>query len=144
VESGLFCGPRAQWFSSFLEEDFMSHIVSIQTEVRDPVAIRSACDRLKLPEPVFGEVRLFSSSATGWAVRLPEWRYPVVCDVEKAEIAFDNYGGRWGEPNQLDCFLQGYAVEKAKIEARKQGHTVTEQSLEDGSIKLTVNVGGDA
>lgn len=122
----------------------MSHIVSIQTEVRDPVAIRSACDRLRLPEPVFGQTKLFSSSATGWAVQLPEWRYPIVCDVNTAEIAFDNYGGRWGDQTQLDRFLQGYAVEKAKVEARKKGHTVTEQSLEDGSVKLTINVGGDA
>ena len=120
----------------------MSHIVSIQTEVRDPIAIRSACDRLKLPEPVFGEVKLFSSSATGWAVQLPKWRYPVVADVNTGKLAYDNYNGRWGEPKQLDRFLQGYAVEKAKIEARKKGHSVIEQPLEDGSIKLTVSVGG--
>ncbi|QEF98886.1 hypothetical protein Mal15_29440 [Stieleria maiorica] len=122
----------------------MSHIVSIQTEVRDPVAIRSACDRLKLPEPVFGQVKLFSSSATGWAVQLPAWRYPVVADVNTGKLAYDNYNGRWGEQKQLDRFLQGYAVEKAKIEARKKGHSVIEQPLEDGSIKLTVSVGGAA
>jgi hypothetical protein len=122
----------------------MSHIVSIQTEVRDPVAIRSACDRLRLPEPVFGQMKLFSSTATGWAVRLPDWRYPIVCDVNTAKIAFDNYGGRWGDQVQLDRFLQGYAVEKAKIEARKKGHSVSEQALEDGSVKLTINVGGAA
>ena len=52
----------------------MSHIVEIQTEVRDPVAIRAGCDRLKLPEPEFGEVKVFSSTVTGWAVQLPEWR----------------------------------------------------------------------
>jgi hypothetical protein len=34
------------------------------------------------------------------------------------------------------------AVEKARIEARKRGHSVVEQSLADGSIKLTINVGG--
>ena len=120
----------------------MSHIVSIQTEVRDPAAIRSACDRLKLPEPVFGKVKLFSSSATGWAVQLPEWRYPVVADINTGKLAYDNYNGRWGEQKQLDRFLQGYAVEKAKIEARKKGHSIIEQPLEDGSIKLTVSVGG--
>ena len=122
----------------------MSHIVSLQTEVRDPVAIRAACDRLKLPKPVFGQVKLFSSSATGWAVQLPKWRYPVVADVNTGKLAYDNYNGRWGEPKQLDRFLQGYAVEKAKIEARKKGHSVIEQPLEDGSIKLTVSVGGVA
>ena len=122
----------------------MSHIVQIQTEVRDPVAIQAACGRLKLPEPVFGETKLFTSSAVGWAVRLPEWRYPVVCDVVTAKIAFDNFGGRWGEQRHLDRFLQGYAVEKARIEARRRGHTVTEQALADGSIKLKIQVGGAA
>jgi hypothetical protein len=47
----------------------------------------------------------------------------------------------WGDKRELDRFLQAYAVEKARIEARRQGHTVTEQSLADGSIKLTVQVG---
>ena len=122
----------------------MSHIVEIKTEVRDPVAIRAACQRLTVPEPVFGEVKLFSTSATGWAVQLPEWRYPVVCDVNTAKIAYDNYEGRWGEQVHLDRFLQGYAVEKARLEARRKGHTVTEQALADGSIKLTVSVGGAA
>ena len=121
----------------------MSHIVSIQTEVRDPVAIRSACDRLKLPEPVFGQVKLFSSSETGWAVQLPEWRYPIVADVNTGKLAYDNYNGRWGEQKQLDRFLQGYAVEKAKIEARKKGHSVIEQPLDDGSIKLTISMGSN-
>lgn len=122
----------------------MSHIVSIQTEVRDPAAIRAACNRLQLPDPVFGEVRLFSSTATGWAVQLPDWRYPVVCDVNTATLAFDNFNGRWGEQKQLDRFLQGYGVEAAKLEARRRGHSVVEQSLADGSIKLTVSVGGAA
>lgn len=120
----------------------MSHIVQIQTEIRDPVAIQAACGRLSLPQPVFGETKLFSSLAVGWAVQLPEWQYPVVCDVATAKIAFDNFEGRWGDPKQLDRFQQIYAVEKARIEARRKGHTVTEQSLADGSIKLTIQVGG--
>lgn len=120
----------------------MSHIVLIQTEIRDPVAIRSACERLKLPEPVFGEVNLFSSTASGWAVRLPEWQYPIMADVNTGTLAYDNYNGRWGEQKQLDRFVQRYAVEKASLEARKAGHSVIEQPLDDGSIKLTVSVEG--
>lgn len=120
----------------------MSHVVQIQTEVRDPVAIRSACDRLQLPEPVQGEFQLFSTTATGWAVRLPEWRYPVVCDVSTARVAYDNFEGRWGRQQELDRFLQGYVVEKARIEARRKNYTVSEQSLADGSIKLTIQTGG--
>ncbi len=48
----------------------------------------------------------------------------------------------WGERRQLDRFIQGYAVERARLEARRHGHTVTEQTLADGSIKLTIQVGG--
>jgi len=44
----------------------------------------------------------------------------------------------WGDQVQLDRFLQAYAVEKAALEARKLGHTVSEQLLADGSIKLQI------
>jgi len=49
-----------------------------------------------------------------------------------------------GQQQQLDRFLQVYAVEAAKIEAHRKGHSVTEQNLADGSIKLTVQIGGAA
>lgn len=122
----------------------MSHVVQIQTEIRDPLGMRAACSRLSLAEPTFGEAKLFSTSAVGWAVRLPDWRFPIVCDVTTAKIAFDNFSGRWGDQKHLDLFLQGYAVSKAQIEARRHGHTLTEQSLSDGSIRLTIQVGGTA
>lgn len=120
----------------------MSHIVTIQTQVRDPVAIRAACDRLKLPNPIEETVPLFSGQARGYAVRLPGWTYPVVCQTESGTLKYDNFQGHWGEQAELDRFLQMYAVEKAKLEARRRGHTVTEQSLADGSVKLVVQVGG--
>jgi hypothetical protein len=33
-------------------------------------------------------------------------------------------------------------VEKARLESRKKGYTVTEQALQDGSIKLQLVEGG--
>jgi len=122
----------------------MSHIVSIKTEVRDPAAVWAACERLKLPQPVHGTYALYSGSATGLGVQLPGWHYPVVCQADTGQLQFDNFGGDWGEQVQLDRFLQAYAVEKARIEARKHGHSVTEQALADGSIKLTIQVAGGA
>ena len=116
----------------------MSHIVSIRTQVRDPIAVASACNRLSLPAPVQGMAKLFSSQASGLLVQLPSWRYPIVIDVAQGEVAFDNFNGRWGEQQHLDRFLQIHAVEKAKLEARKQGHAVSEQTLVDGSIKLQI------
>ena len=122
----------------------MSHVVEIQTQVKDAAAVRSACHRLKLEQPAHGTAKLFSGEATGLIVKLPDWKYPVVFDTESGEAKFDNYGGQWGDQKQLDRFLQIYAVEATKVQARKQGHSVTEQNLADGSIKLTVNIGGAA
>lgn len=122
----------------------MSHIVEITTEVRDPAAIRAACQRLTLPPPTHGTTQLFSAKATGWAVKLRAWKYPIVCDTENAKVHYDNFNGRWGDEARLHRFLQTYAIERTRIEARKQGHEMTEQSLPDGSVRLTVAVGGAA
>ena len=122
----------------------MSHIVQIQTEVRDPTAVAAACRRLALPEPVHGTATLFSGEATGLLVKLPDWLYPICIDTASGTMKFDNYSGSWGDQEHLDQFMQAYAVEKAAIEARKKGYTVTEQTLADGSIRLTVQVGGAA
>ena len=122
----------------------MSHVVEIKTEIRDEQVIRAACVRLKLAIPEHKTCRLFSTTATGLCVQLPGWRYPVVCETQSGAVKYDNYGGAWGQQEELNKFLQGYAVEKAKLEARKKGHRVSESKLEDGSIRVTVHVGGAA
>ena len=122
----------------------MSHIVEIKTEVRDEAAVQAACQRLHLPRARRGTFELYSSTETGLGIELPHWKYPVVANTETGQLRFDNYNGRWGSQEFLDQFLQRYAVETAKIEARKKGHSVIEQKLDNGSIKLTVNVGGSA
>ena len=114
----------------------MSHIVTVQTKVHDPAAVAAACQRLQLPAPTQGTVQLFSGEATGLNVQLPDWQYPLAIDTLTGAIRFDNYGGHWGDQAHLDRFLQIYAVEKTKLEARKKGYTVTEQALQDGGIKL--------
>ena len=120
----------------------MSHVVTVRSEIRDAGAVQAACQRLRLPAPVQGTHKLFTSHATGLAVQLPKWRYLAVCDLGTGQVQYDNFRGHWGEQKHLDAFLQAYAVEKAKVECRRKGHTCTEQALSDGSIKLTISVGG--
>ncbi len=120
----------------------LSHIVTIKTQIRDVAALRAACQRLGLTAPVHETVRLFSNEATGWAVRLPDWQYPVVANTDTGQIAYDNFNGRWGSNAQLHRLLQGYAIEKTKLEARRKGYAVTESPLADGSVKLCVQVSG--
>ena len=105
----------------------MSHIVLIETQVRDEAAVNAACSRLHLPRATRGTFELYSTEATGLGIELPHWKYPVVADTETGRLQFDNYNERWGSQEYLDQFLQMYAVEKAKIEARRKGHSVVEQ-----------------
>ena len=120
----------------------MSHIVTVKTEVRDHAAVSAACRRLQLPPPIAGTAQLFSGEVSGLIVRLPDWAYPAVIDTTTGHVHYDNYNGAWGDQAQLDRFLQIYAVERTRIEARKKGHQITEQALAEGSIKLTITVGG--
>jgi len=122
----------------------MSHIVEIKTEVRDEAAVKAACTRLQLPTPEHKTVRLFSATATGLCVQLLGWSYPVVANLQTGVLQYDNYNDHWGDQKHLNSFLQAYAVEKAKSEARKKGHSVSETRLQDGSIRVTVRVGGAA
>lgn len=120
----------------------MSHIVQIKTELKDEVAIKNACTRLKLNAPVSGTHTLFANQqATGLAVQLPNWNYPIVINTTTGAIDYDNYNGHWGAQSELDKFMQAYAVEKAIYEAQKGGYSTYEEVLADGSIKVTINMG---
>lgn len=116
----------------------MSHIVSVQTKLKDPVAIAAACSRLGLAPPTQGTARLYSGEATGLIVQLPGWQYPAVIDPASGSIQFDTYEGRWGDITHLHRFLQAYAVETCRLEARKKGLQISELALQDGSIRLQI------
>jgi len=116
----------------------MSHVVQIQSRVHDPVALAAACRRLGLAEPVQGTAHLYGGEATGVLVQFPGWQYPAVIDTSAGTIQYDNFEGRWGDQTHLDRLCQLYAVEKAKLEARKKGLFVSEQLNPDGSILVQI------
>lgn len=116
----------------------MSHTVTIATKVKDVSAVAAACRRLNLPQPAHGTARLYGGAATGLLVQLPGWQYPLVIDTTTGAIQYDNFNGDWGAPEHLDKFLQLYAVEKAKLEARRQNHRVVEQELPSGAVRLQI------
>ena len=116
----------------------MSHIVTITTQIKDLEALSQACRRLDLPAPLLGTAILYRTTVEGWQVTLPGWKYPIVCDLTTGQIHQDNFGGRWGDLNELHRLLQTYAVEKVRLEARRKGLSVYEHPLANGSIRLTI------
>src|SRR5688500_6331026 len=107
----------------------MSHIVTVRTQIRDAAALGAACQRIGLEQPTTGTAKLFSAEASGLIVNLPGWQYPVVVNTASGQIDYDNFEGHWGAEGELHKLLQAYAVEKARTEARRAGHTVTEHQL---------------
>jgi len=71
----------------------MSHIVTIQTKVHDPLAVAAACRRLNLTEPVQGTAKLYSGEADGLVVQFPGWKYPAVIDPLTGTVRYDNFSG---------------------------------------------------
>lgn len=73
----------------------MSHIVTIQTKLREPAAVGAACRRLGLPAPTQGTAKLYSGEVSGILVQLPGWQYPAVVQTETGAVHYDNYEGTW-------------------------------------------------
>lgn len=120
----------------------MSHTATITTQVKDPEAIKAACKRLQLPTPEFGKHTLYDGTvATGWAVMLTGWVYPVVFDTTTGKAAYDTFGGRWGDEAHLNRFTQAYAVAKSTMALKAKGYRVTEQQQKDGSVRLVATGG---
>lgn len=115
----------------------MSHIATVQTEIKSLAALKAACKRLKLPEPKHGTHQLYGDqTATGYGVQLPGWRYPAVFDLKTRKVRYDNFAGCWGAEKELDRLKQAYAVCAARQQAERQGFRIQEQQKADGSIQL--------
>lgn len=136
----------------------MSHIVTIKTELRDLQAIRAACKRLgwtfvegqrtyawygrymgdsQLPEGITQE----ELGHCDHAIRVPGASYEIGLKATgRGFVPLWDYwhAGKLPE-NAGQRLAQAYAIEKARAEARRAGHTVSERQLADGSVQLTIN-----
>lgn len=140
----------------------MSHVATIDCEILSLDALKSACERLGLSfqegqrsyawyGKFVGDYPMpegFTVDDLGHcehAIKVPGARYEVgvVYREGKYSLMWDFYsaGGLEGQlgPNGQKL-AQAYAVEAAKLEAQRQGYSVWEEPLENGAIKLHVEV----
>jgi len=119
----------------------MSHVVEIELQVKltDRKTLDAACKRLNLAAPEHRLVQLYSEKVEGLAVELPGWRYPIVVDLEKEKVKYDNFNGRWGQIEELTKLEQAYQTEHILKTARDSCmfSRIDEISQKDGSILLS-------
>ena len=122
----------------------MSHFTTIQTQIRDVSALRTACQEMGLAVETTAFARGFASNQLkgDLVIRLKgpydvavnqqsDGTFGLTCDWWNGHVAREigkNYG----------LLLQLYAVHKAQAEARRKGFTTRRQALGDGSIKLVI------
>lgn len=123
----------------------MSKVVKLNLQVTQPAILHEVAAELNLPVQENTTVQYFGNrTRTGTAISLPGWNYPVVVDAE-GNIHYDNYEGHWGDPAQLQALTQAYSRAVVLANLRQQGFEYpiyTEEEEEDGTLVLTVTVGG--
>lgn len=142
----------------------MSHVSKIKVEVRSLQALQEACKRLgfefrqgqktyrwfgtfmgdyPLPEGIKRE----DLGKCDHAIHVPGAAYEVgvLQQGDKFLLIYDFWrpGGleeALGENAQK--LTQAYAIEAARMEAQREGYSVYEEQLTDGSVELHIEVGG--
>jgi len=122
----------------------MSHFTTIETEVRDIEALRSACRELGLEVLENAEARGFLNNQQhgDYVIRL-QGPYDIAV-LRQAEgrftLATDWWDGHVEQEVGKDYgrLLQLYGVHKATREARRKGYTVRRRHLKNGSIQLSI------
>ncbi len=118
----------------------MSHIVTIEVELKNKESVVKACERLSWPCTADGSASFYDGKTIhGVVVKVPGWQYPAVIK-DNGTIAADTYNNRWGDIKELDRLKQLYSIEEAKSTFSRQGLYGSEQENQDGSITLTAEV----
>ncbi len=134
----------------------MSHTIRVRkVTVNDQKALRAAVDAnpdihfvapatketVKTTANATGMHKLYGGAVEGIGILLKGWQYPVIVNPKTGEVSYDNFGGSWGNQDEIDGLVQGYCVEKTKMEAMaKNFQMAQEETLDDGTVELTYRV----
>lgn len=126
----------------------MSHIATIKVEIKDLSALEAACARLGLTFKRGQERYKWyqGTSPCAHAISHADAAYEVGIVAKEDgtyELAWDNFiaGGLTALiGDHAENLVQAYAIEAAKNAAMLQGHSVYEEALADGSVRLHVQV----
>lgn len=122
----------------------MSHFATVETQIRDAAALKTACAEMGLEVLENAVARGYgSNNIKGELVIRLKGPYDIALNRQpngSFGLTTDWWGGHVETEVGKDYgrLLQLYAVHKAQIEARKKGLTIRRQALGDGSIKLVI------
>ena len=87
--------------------------------------------------------KFYSGTAEGTGIQLENWQYPIVIG-QNGSISYDNYGGKWGNIEQLHELIDRYQVSRTMKGAEELGCSCGLgqgiESLDNGAIYLEMEV----
>lgn len=98
----------------------MSHIVRMDVKMKDWQILAKAAQDVGAQILGAGNHRVFGAMQTGFGVKLRGWNYPVVID-NLGMAALDNYGGHWGDMQEMTRLQEAYALAAAEKACTEQG-----------------------
>jgi hypothetical protein len=123
----------------------MSHFTSIQTQIKDADALRSAVQEMGLTLLPDAQARGYFQNwlRADYVIRL-KGPYDIALHAQKDgtfQLTTDWWDGHVESEvgKNYGKLLQLYAVHKATREAKRKGHLVTRASRGDGAIKLVIS-----
>lgn len=116
----------------------MSHMVEVAVKMTNKKAIINAAKALGVATKEVSNMKFYRSedTATGTAVYLSGWKYPMVIEKD-GNIKMDNYNGSWGSNDRLNEFKQEYSHEALKIKLRLQRKRFTSEKI-NGKYKVKI------
>lgn len=114
----------------------MSHIVQAALKLTERKHLLAAIEQLGLKN--LGEARhkLYSGNyVQGLGIQFKGWNHPVVIDSE-GTAHYDNFGGTWGNQDNLDELCQRYALIGAEETAAIEGYIYNQTTLENGDVEV--------
>lgn len=116
-----------------------SHTVTVSIQIRDKGPLGAAV--LAMGGTVIGDGihKLYSGNREeGFGFKLPGWRYPLILKSDNT-LAYDDFGGHWGNTADIATLTARYAIEAARQAADQQGWNAEDQA--DGSLKISLPTG---
>lgn len=117
----------------------MSHIVTIQTELKNKESIQEVCKALNVQYLGQKTTKYYNTTKSGIAVQFRNWKYPVTIQ-ENGSVYFDNYQGSWGNKKDLDAFINEYSLVETVGKLKKKNLRYEVQRLKNNEIKIEVMI----
>ena len=122
----------------------MSHFATIQTQIKDIVALKAACNELGVSVLENTEARGYSTNNQhgDYVIRL-QGPYDIAVNLQPDKtygFTTDWYAGHVEKEvgKNFGKLIQLYGVHKAMLEAKRKGYSVMRKIQADGGIKLTL------